>query len=301
MRLIAPSFDETFSTCSMNAPRGVLPEEAPAGDAVEVAHSSVSSASAIQDTSPEAAGDGADAAGEDISLASINATLTARNTSPSGYIASSAAPATEANEKSSTAKIARPSEVRDTRPIAANRSASSAASAAAAASNGTDRIAAPTLIRYVSVIATNLARKGGKIMKLPLTTATMGSTGGGTKRRVNADVKAPTMMERAHIATATGKVDTSPAHESVATTRRTSGRETSATSASAAVKPGRSSTMSAIGVTQSSGSGARSEAGLDVEGFKVLTPAGLGVRGSASASTSALGRAIHAETGDVAG
>ena len=89
-----------------------------------------------------------------------------------------------------------------------------------------------------------------------------------------------------------------PRATSVATTRRTSGRETSATSASAAVKPGRSSMLSsAIGVTQSSGSGARTTPGV-VDRVKSLTPPrGLGVRGSASASTSALGRAIHAETG----
>ena len=96
-----------------------------------------------------------------------------------------------------------------------------------------------------------------------------------------------------------GNVDASPAHNSVATTRRASGRVTSITSASAAVKPGRSSsvTSSAIGVTQSSGSGARTTPGV------VLPPAGrgLGVRGSASASTSALGRDIHVETGERAG
>ena len=67
--------------------------------------------------------------------------------------------------------------------------------------------------------------------------------------------------------------------------------ETSTTSASAE-NPGRSSSV-ATGVTQSSGRGSAENAEIDSPRVE-----GLGVRGSARASTSALGRAIHADIGD---
>mmetsp|Transcript_1649 Transcript_1649/g.7357 ORF Transcript_1649/g.7357 Transcript_1649/m.7357 type:complete len:230 (+) Transcript_1649:606-1295(+) len=188
-------------------------------------------------------------------------------------------------------KIVRPSPVRSTRPICARRSASSAAAAAAAASNGTARIADPRLQKYVSVIATNLARNGGKIMKLPLITASVGVAGVGTRRYVNAFTAAPYVAEMATNAKAAGKTPTSAAHVSVATTRSASVFETSTTSASAE-NPGRSSSV-ATGVTQSSGRGSAENAEIDSPRAE-----GLGVRGSARASTSALGRAIHADIGD---
>ena len=72
----------------MNAPRGVLFAEETAttgaADTDTASSSSTAVASgdpAIQDTSPEFA---TDAAGDDISTASVKASLTPRNTSPSG-------------------------------------------------------------------------------------------------------------------------------------------------------------------------------------------------------------------------
>ena len=113
----------------------------------------------------------------------------------------------------------------------------------------------------------------------------------GTRRYVNAFTAAPYVAEMATNAKAAGKTPTSAAHVSVATTRSASVFETSTTSASAE-NPGRSSSV-ATGVTQSSGRGSAENAEIDSPRAE-----GLGVRGSARASTSALGRAIHADIGD---
>ena len=109
-RLIAPSFDETFSTCSMNAPRGVLPEEAPRGGCRR--GGALLGLVGIRDPGHVPGGcRRRSRRRRRRHLPRLDKRHPhPRNTSPSGYIASSAAPATEANEKSSTARIARPSE-----------------------------------------------------------------------------------------------------------------------------------------------------------------------------------------------